>query len=85
MQYFSIVSLFPEFVETYKHMGVVGKAVGNHLIDIKTFNPRDFAENERHVDDAPYGGGAGMVLKPEPVFAAFESIPSKGKRRVLMM
>ncbi len=67
MQYFSVISLFPEFVETYKHMGVVGRAVGNHLIDIKTFNPRDFAENERRVDDAPYGGGPGMVMMIEPV------------------
>ena len=48
-------------------MGVVGKAVGNHLIDIKAFNPRDFAENERRVDDAPYGGGPGMVMMIEPI------------------
>ncbi len=48
-------------------MGVVGKAVGNHLIDIKAFNPRDFAEKERRVDDAPYGGGPGMVMMIEPI------------------
>ena len=48
-------------------MGIVGKAVGNRLIDINALNPRDFAENERRVDDAPYGGGPGMVMMIEPI------------------
>ena len=77
MQYFSIISLFPEFVEAYKHMGVVGKAVGNHLIDIKALNPRDFAENERRVDDSPYGGGPGMVMMIEPIAKCINQLKSE--------
>ena len=49
-------------------------------------NPRDFATDKyRKVDDIPYGGGAGMVLKPEPVYAAFEAVPVLPRRRVLLM
>jgi 2-C-methyl-D-erythritol 2,4-cyclodiphosphate synthase len=49
-------------------------------------NPREFAtDRHRKVDDEPYGGGAGMVLKPEPVFAAMESVPRCPRSRVLLM
>ena len=67
LKYFSVISLFPEVVESYKNVSIVGRAVRNKLIDIKTLNPRDFVEKERHVDDAPYGGGPGMVMTIEPI------------------
>ncbi|MCT4366012.1 MAG: tRNA (guanosine(37)-N1)-methyltransferase TrmD, partial [Synechococcaceae cyanobacterium MAG-AL1] len=67
-------------------LGVIGRAFGAGLAELHTHNPRDFATDRyRKVDDEPYGGGAGMVLKPEPVFAAFESIPLLPRRRVLLM
>ena len=56
-------------------MGIVSRGIkAGHLL-VKTYNPRDFcADKYRKVDDSPYGGGAGMVLKPEPFFAAFDSV-----------
>lgn len=66
-----IVSLFPEMVNTVTEYGVVGRAVERGLLTLGYDNPRDFATDaHRTVDDRPYGGGPGMVLKYEPVAAA---------------
>ena len=65
---------------------MIGRAFNAGIAELHTHNPRDYATDRyRKVDDEPYGGGAGMVLKPEPVFAAFEAIPLKPNRRVLLM
>ncbi|NDF63447.1 MAG: tRNA (guanosine(37)-N1)-methyltransferase TrmD, partial [Synechococcaceae bacterium WBB_3_034] len=67
-------------------LGVIGRAFAAGIAELHTHNPRDFAEGKyRKVDDEPYGGGAGMVLMPEPVFAAVEAIPVLPLRRVLLM
>ncbi len=72
---FHILSLFPELIEQYCKTSIIGRGAKNSLIKIKTVNPRDFCkDNYRRVDDKPYGGGAGMVLKPEPYFLAIESL-----------
>jgi len=63
-----VVTLFPEFVEHAVGFGVLGRAIERGLITVGTVNPRDFATDvHRTVDDRPYGGGPGMVLKAEPL------------------
>ncbi len=81
-----VVSLLPEAFRPLGELGVIGRAFGAGIAELHTHNPRDYATDRyRKVDDLPYGGGAGMVLKPEPVFAAFEAIPILARRRVLLM
>ncbi len=77
----AVVSLFPEFVEQVGQFGVVGRARERELLSLHMQNPRDFAEDvHRTVDDRPYGGGPGMVLKYEPtakaIHAAKAQVPS---------
>jgi len=69
-----VVTLFPEMVATGTSFGVCGRAVRRGLVDIDTVDPREFAGDvHRTVDDRPYGGGPGMVLKYEPVRDAIRS------------
>lgn len=76
---FSILTLFPEMFETLKS-SVLGRAVENNLIEIQTINIRDFSKDKhKKVDDTPYGGGAGMLIKPDVVYDAYSSIKNKGK------
>jgi tRNA (guanine-N1)-methyltransferase len=83
---FDVVTLVPEAFEPLLGLGVIGRAFAAGIAEIHTHNPRDHATDRyRKVDDEPYGGGAGMVLKPEPVYAAFEAIPVLSRRRVLLM
>ena len=61
---FDVVTLFPEIVRNTAAMGVVGKAIEDKRIQLETWNPRDFTEDvHRTVDDRPFGGGPGMVMK----------------------
>lgn len=70
-----ILSLFPEMFEGVLHSSIMKKAQENEAVTFDVTNFRDFSENKhRKVDDYPYGGGAGMLLKPEPLFAAVESV-----------
>ncbi|MGA0252247.1 MAG: tRNA (guanosine(37)-N1)-methyltransferase TrmD [Vulcanococcus sp.] len=81
-----VVSLTPEAFAPLQGLGVIGRAFAAGRAELHVHNPRDFATDRyRKVDDEPYGGGAGMVLKPEPVFAAYESIPTQPRRRTLLM
>ncbi len=74
-----IVTIFPRMVEAGLAEGVVGRARAGGLIDIVVHNLRDFTTDKHHVvDDVPFGGGPGMVMKPEPFFAALTAI---GERR----
>ncbi len=75
-----VITLFPELVEQIVAWGVVGRAARNGLLELNTRNPRAFAQDvHRTVDDRPYGGGPGMVMRPEPLAAcireARESLP----------
>jgi tRNA (guanine-N1)-methyltransferase len=86
MMRLDVVSLAPEAFAPLLQLGVIGRAFGAGIAELHVHNPRDYATDRyRKVDDEPYGGGAGMVLKPEPVFAAFEAIPLQKRRRVLLM
>jgi tRNA (guanine37-N1)-methyltransferase len=81
-----VVSLAPEALAPLLQLGVIGRAFDAGIASLHTHNPRDYATDKyRKVDDVPYGGGAGMVLKPEPVFAAVEAIPLLPRRRTLLM
>jgi tRNA (guanine37-N1)-methyltransferase len=85
---FDIVTIFPEMVEAGLAPGVVGRARQSGLLDIGVHNLRDFTtDRHRVVDDVPFGGGPGMVLKPEPLFAAVERITAErgAADAVLMM
>ena len=81
-----VVSLAPEAFAPLLSLGVIGRAFSAGIAELHVHNPRDFATDRyRKVDDEPYGGGAGMVLKPEPVYAAVEALPVLPRRRVLLM
>ena len=81
-----VISLAPQAFAPLLEVGVVGRAFGAGIAELHLHNPRDYTmDRYRKVDDVPYGGGAGMVLKPEPVFAAFESVPVVSRCRVLLM
>jgi tRNA (guanine37-N1)-methyltransferase len=70
-----IISVFPGMVRACFAEGVVGRAIGRSLIDVAVHDLRDFTtDRHRVVDDVPFGGGPGMVMKPEPFFAAVEAI-----------
>ncbi|NIS81369.1 MAG: tRNA (guanosine(37)-N1)-methyltransferase TrmD [Anaerolineales bacterium] len=70
-----VFSLFPEGMQAYLDLSVLGKAQETGLLDVRLHNIRDFAtDRHRTTDDEPYGGGGGMVMKPEPLFAAVESV-----------
>ena len=81
-----VLTLAPEAFAPLLNFGVIGRAFAAGIAELHTHNPRDYAtDNYRKVDDEPYGGGAGMVLKPEPIYAAFEALPVLPRRRVLLM
>ena len=85
---FHILTLFPEMVINGLNTSILGRAVKEGHITINATNIRDFADNKHnHVDDYPYGGGAGMVIQPSPVFNAYEAACStmSGKPRVIYL
>ncbi len=83
---FDIVTLFPDFFASPLSSGLLGKALAKQIAEVELVNPRDFAtDKHRKVDDEPYGGGVGMVLKPEPIFAAVESLPVCPRREVILL
>ncbi|NLL90127.1 MAG: tRNA (guanosine(37)-N1)-methyltransferase TrmD [Dehalococcoidales bacterium] len=70
-----ILTLFPKMFEDFSSTGIFQRAVENKLVEFNIWNIRDYTHDKHHVvDDYPYGGGAGMVMKPEPIFEAVESI-----------
>ena len=78
-----ILTLFPEMFAPLEH-SIVGKAKEKGLLDIRYHNFRDNAEKARHVDDEPYGGGQGMLLRAQPIFDTIEKIDAKNPRVILL-
>jgi len=77
--WFGLVSLFPEMFESFTSLGVIGRAVESGVINVETINPRDFAlDKHRTVDDRPYGGGPGMLMKVQPLRDAILEARRKG-------
>lgn len=72
---FDVLTLFPEMIENYCGFSIMKRAIDAGIVTINAINPRDFTLNKhKKVDDTPYGGGAGMVLMPQPYVDAYESI-----------
>ncbi|MBI5204469.1 MAG: tRNA (guanosine(37)-N1)-methyltransferase TrmD [Nitrospirae bacterium] len=84
---FDIITIFPEIFNAYLNESIIKRAINKKIIEAKVHNLRDFtADRHRTVDDYPYGGGPGMVMKPEPFFNAVETIKSDGiPRRTIML
>jgi tRNA (guanine37-N1)-methyltransferase len=83
---FDLITLFPDFFTSPLNSGLLGKALAKQIVEVKITNPRDFTTDKHHkVDDEPYGGGVGMVIKPEPIFAAVESLPPIARSQVILM
>jgi tRNA (guanine37-N1)-methyltransferase len=81
-----VVTLFPDFFDSPLSSGLLGKALAKAIAEVHLINPRDFTTDKHHkVDDEPYGGGVGMLMKPDPIFAAVESLPVLPRREVLLM
>jgi tRNA (guanine37-N1)-methyltransferase len=84
---FDIVTIFPAMVEQVLAAGIVGRAIERGTLDVRIHDLRDFTtDRHRVVDDVPYGGGPGMVLKPEPLFRALDRIEADrgGRPRVVL-
>jgi tRNA (guanine37-N1)-methyltransferase len=80
-----VITLFPDMFQGPLTESILGRAVRTGIVDLHLVNLRDYATDKRGtVDDAPYGGGAGMVLKPEPLFAAVEDLAGETSRVVFM-
>ena len=78
---FDVISLFPEMLRDAAHVGVTGKAFDSGIADLFIWNPRDFTtDRHRSVDDQPYGGGPGMVMKVEPLRNAIEAAKQADSR-----
>lgn len=83
---FDIVTLFPDCFTSILNSGLLGKALAKKIAEVHLVNPRDFTKDKhRKVDDEPYGGGVGMLMKPEPLFAAVESLPILPRREIILM
>ncbi|MCH2508399.1 MAG: tRNA (guanosine(37)-N1)-methyltransferase TrmD, partial [Dehalococcoidia bacterium] len=73
-----VLTLFPEMFQGPFQYSIIDRAVQNQIVDIEIHDIRDYSEDKhRKVDDYPFGGGGGMILKPEPIFSAIESIKNK--------
>ena len=83
MMKIDILTLFPEMFAPLEH-SIVGKAKEKGLLDIRCHNFRDYAEKARHVDDEPYGGGQGMLLRAQPIFDTVEQIEAQKPRIILL-
>ena len=75
---FDIVTIFPAMIEAPLAAGIIGRAIDRGTLDVKVRDLRDFTtDRHRVVDDVPYGGGPGMVLKPDPIFRALDAIEAE--------
>jgi len=80
-----VLTIFPGIFESPLRESLLGKAIEAGILDVRVHDIRDFTtDRHRQVDDESYGGGPGMVMKPEPVFAAVESL-GEGPKRVILL
>ena len=83
---FDVISLLPRAFELINNLGVITRALNKNLINVNLHDLREFGEGAyRQVDDKPYGGGSGMVLKPEPIYKAYDSINKLPNSKTLLM
>src|SRR4029077_20222061 len=80
-----ILTLFPEICRAPLSESMMKRAQENRIVDLRIHNLRDWTTDKHHiVDDAPFGGGQGMVMKPEPIFAAVEQLRGEKSKVILM-
>src|SRR5215470_9244787 len=83
---FDVITIFPEMFRGVFEFGIIRRAAEAALIEIAIHDLRDFTDDRhRQVDDRPFGGGAGMVMKPEPLFNAIESVRGAGDKTVVLL
>ena len=81
---FDVLTLFPEMFDLL-NQSIIGRAIEKDLININLVNIRDFSKDKhKNVDDTPYGGGAGMVIRPDVVYDAFQSVKAEGAKVIYM-
>lgn len=81
----NILTLFPEMFSIFDH-SIIGRARDNKIVDLEVFNIRDFTLNKhRKVDDYPYGGGAGMVMAPQPIVDCIRHVKGNNKGKVIFL
>ena len=81
----SVVSIFPGIIENFIQYGLLAKAIEKKIFTLDLYDLRDFSDNKhRKVDDRPFGGGAGMVMMPQPLFTAIEFIKQKRPGKVIL-
>lgn len=81
----SILTLFPDMFNIFSH-SIMGKAMENNILDIQAVNMRDYTLNKHNrVDDSPYGGGAGMVISPQPVVDALRAVKKNENAKVIFL
>ena len=82
----SVLTLFPELFDAVLNASITGRAAKKGILDFSFVNIRDFSEDKHHrVDDYPYGAGGGMLMQPQPIFDAYQSIASDIKPHVVFM
>ena len=80
---FDVITLFPKAFELINNLGIITRAKEKNLIKVNLHDLREYGEGSyKKVDDKPYGGGSGMVLKPEPIYKAHDSINKLPKERL---
>jgi len=80
-----VLTLFPRMLDGFLVESILGKGIESGLLTVKVHDVRDWATSKhKNADDRPFGGGAGMVMKPEPVFAAIEQLQTPGCRRIYL-
>ncbi len=83
---FDVITLFPKAFELIDNLGVISRALKRNLINVNLHDLRKYGEGSyKKVDDKPYGGGSGMVLKPEPIYKAHDSINKLSNTKTLLM
>ncbi len=81
-----IFSIFPEMFESPFDVSIIKRARERELVNIQTHNIRDYATDKHQMtDDTPYGGGGGMVMKPEPIFAAVEAVKGEDEAPIILL
>ena len=82
---FHIITIFPEMFNSYLKESILGRAIKDKKIKIKFYNPVDYCKPRERVDGRPYGGGPGMVLRPEPVIKTFSKIKINKNTKVILL
>jgi tRNA (guanine37-N1)-methyltransferase len=82
---FSVISIFPDMIRNFIQFGLIARATKDKLIGVDVYDLREFTtDKHRKVDDRPFGGGAGMVMKPEPLFNAIDFVKGRQAGRVIL-